>query len=240
MIVINQNTALIIFIVIIIISLIIAIYMQNYANYEVTWIHTFVSVLVGLGIFVTFLFYYAIVSLSVEDNQLNSIREVSRINTLLNTVYDEIRDVSHIIPNFVASIHPLTHSSKLTKNEIAEPISDSISNKLETLDEISPKTQAHKLILASKIFSLWENVIIADKILKDEHPSYITEFLQRTNSKQLYELWILTKLNYNIPTQMYGDLLFEYGLPINNHVSESYIIEAEKLLKDSRYLKIFK
>lgn len=221
MFVINQNTALIIFIIIIIISLIIAWSMENYSSYDVGWIHTFISVLVGLGIFVTFMFYYATVTLSTKQNELNNIDEVSRVNMiLLNSVFEEIKESSDIIPGFISSLDPLYDKI----NHIS--------------DELNTKTYTRKLVLSSKIFSLWEAILISHKILENEHFSYITEFLQRANSKQLHEQWIATKLNYNKDTQIYGDLLFEYGLIISHQTSNSYVKAAEKFIQDPRYLTI--
>lgn len=223
---INQDTALIVFIIIIIISFVIALSFGNYASFESTWIHTFIFVLLGLGVIITFLFYYAVVTLSLQEQELDNIQEISRVNdTLLNNVFTEIKASSTLIPNFIYSITPLT--------------SPNISNILSVDEITTPLVYAAKMTLSSKIFSLWEGVVTSHKILQSEHFSYITEFLQRANSKQLHELWIATKLNYNLGTQIYGDLLFEYGLQITEQKPESYIMSAKLLCADTRYIKLF-
>ena len=220
MIVVNQNTALLLFAIIIIISIILAWYMKNFDAYDKSPFHSFIAILGGLGVFVTFLFYYALMVTSFENQNLTNAQENLQINKL-NTVFEEIKQSSEIIPYFILSITPLTSPSNYLSSDV---------------DTINPKTYAAKISLSFKIFALWEDVVISHK---NDHLSYITKILQRANSKQLYEQWTLTKLNFTTNTQIYGDLLFEYGLSICEQIPLSYITVGKKLIEDPRYIKIF-
>ena len=53
------------------------------STYDKGSFHTFIAVLTGLGVFITFMFYYNLVELQAQQQKLASIQELSRIN---NTV----------------------------------------------------------------------------------------------------------------------------------------------------------
>lgn len=222
---ITPNFALVVFIIILVVSGVIAWYSDNYAEYDKGSFHTFIAILAGLGVFVTFMFYYAIFDLQQQQQVLASIQELARINdSVLNSVLDEIREASSIIPNFVLSITPLTN----TVCESAAPD-----------DPVNPQTCTEKMVLSYRIFSLWQDVIVSDKFLTMEPISYIANFLQRANSSQLEQEWTVNKLNFSSETQAFGDLLFQYGLPITNQTPAEYIAAAQKLMSDPQYMTIF-
>lgn len=221
----SENIALIIFGVIIILSLIIAWYMGDYANYDKGSFHTFMAVLAGLGVFITFLFYYNVILLQGQQQKLTAIQEISRINdSVLNSMLDEIKLASDIVPNFVISITPLTNT---------------VCSASAPEDPVNPQTCTEKMVLSYRIFSLWQDVIISNRSFKYEPISYVSNFLQRANSPQLYQEWKVNRLNFLSDTQNFGDLLFEYGLPITDQTSSIYISTAENLIRDPRYIDIF-
>lgn len=224
---ITVNVAIIVFAIIIIVSVIIAWYMKSYAYYDKGSFHIFIAVLTGLGVFVTFMFYLGIVQVQEQEQMLATVQEISRVNQIvLDSFLDEIKQASLIIPNFVLSITPLTNT--LVTNDIC------ISN--NQTDPINAQTITAKLVLSYRIFDLWQDVITSDASIHSEPISYIANFLQRANSSELYQQWGINKLNFFDKTQKFGDLLFEYGLPIINQTSEEYVSVAEKLILDPRYI----
>lgn len=171
------------------------------------------------------MFYYALVSSDLEIQELQMSREVSRINNgITNMILDEIEKSSLIIPNFILSITPLTSPAPQLHT---------------TIDPVNPQTYTARMTLSTRIFMIWEYVLISKQLTKNDEASYITDFLQRANSKQLYELWKVSKINYNDTTQIYGDLLFEYGLKISEQQPEHYSLSAKQLLDDNRYQQLF-
>lgn len=217
--------ALGIFILILIVSGILAWRMNNYATYDKTSFHTFIAILSGLGVFVTFMFYYSVIDLQQQQQQLATIQELSRVNdSLLNSVLNEMKTASLVIPNFVLSITPLTNT---------------VCNTSAPEDPVTPQTCTTKMTLSYRIFSVWQQVIFSDKFLTIDPISYVADFLQRANSSQLAQEWNVNRLNFTSDTQIFGDLLFEYGLPITNQTPTEYISAAQKLIDDPRYINLF-
>src|SRR5436853_814926 len=178
---ISENWALIIFIIIIVLSILIALYMENYDNYDKTWFHSFIGILTGLGIIIIFLFYYNVVLLQGQQQQLATVQELARINdSVLNSVLDSIRQSSDIIPNFVLSITPLTNTVCCSTG-LTGPTGCSIS---VVPDPINPQTCTEKMTLSFCILALLQDVIISNKITNYDLIDYISDFLQRANSQQ--------------------------------------------------------
>lgn len=234
----SENLALIIFGVILLISGIMAWWMGSYNTYDKGSFHTFIAILAGLGVFVTFMFYYNVVSLQNQQQQLAAAQELARINdSVLNSVLDEIKNASVIIPNFVLSITPLTNTICCTIGVTGETGSTGCSIPVES-DPINPQTCTAKMILSYRIFSLWQDVIMFDKFIDCGTVSYIANFLQKANSSQLFVQWNVGKINFDCETQKFGDLLFEYGLPITTQTSQEYNDTALKFITDPRYKTI--
>lgn len=224
MVFVTPTTALIAFAIILIISVIVAWYMQSYAQYDKGSFHTFIAVLMGLGVFITFLFYFSVVELQQQEQVLASTQEIERVNEiLLNGVLDGIKQASIIIPNFVLSITPLTNT---------------ICTSTAPSDPVNAQTCTEKMVLSYRIFDLWQDAIISNSFICSETIAYISNFLQRANSTQLYDQWTVNKLNFIPKTQIFGDLLFKYGLPITIQTPEEYISAAQKLIQDPEYKAI--
>lgn len=233
----STNIALLVFGVILIISAVIAWKMKSYEKYDKGAFHTFIAILAGLGVFVTFLFYYNLIELQNIQQQLAAVQELSKINdSVLNSVLNELKTASNIIPNFVLSMTPLTNEVCCATGPTGETGSCTIP---DSPDPVNPQTCTEKMVLSYRIFSLWQDVVLTNKFTDFDAISYISNFLQRANSPQLYVQWTAARLDFNSKTQQLGDLLFEYGLPITEQTPESYINAANQLIADPRYKNIF-
>lgn len=190
-------------------------------DYDQSRSYVFMTVLSGLGVIITFFFYYGVVELNQEQQRLNVVQETARLsNTLVEELMLEISEAAKVVPNFAASVSPL--------QTYPQPIPDP--------DDL--EATFSKLFLSYKIFSVWQDVLLADEFTANEPLSYITSFLQRANSRPLYYEWIRSKIDFNKSTQQFGDLLFEYALPIKDQLPEVYVETAERFLKDPRYKQI--
>lgn len=235
----SENLALIVFAVILIVSAIIAWWMQSFALYDKSSFHTFIAVLAGLGVFVTFMFYYNVVALQNQQQQLAAAQELARLNdSVLNSVLDSIKDASDIIPNFVLSITPLTNTvccstggTAGTGTSCVIPVGP---------DPVTPQTCTEKMGLSYRIFALWQDVINSNKLIKYDPTGYVSNFLQRANSQQLFTQWSVTYIDFSADTQQFGNLLFEYGLPITIQTPQEYVATAQKLIADPRYQSLVK
>lgn len=241
MVFVSQNLALIIFAIIITVSALIAWWMGSYANYDKGNFHTFIAILAGLGVFITFLFYMNVILLQGQQQELAAVQELARINdSVLNSVLDGIRQASNVIPNFVLSITPLTNTVCCvgTTGGTGGTGPDVCIIPVET-DPVNPQTCTTKMVLSYRIFALWQDVIVSNKFINYNATAYVSNFLQRANSPQLYAQWTVGKIDFSPDTQAFGDLLFEYGLPITIQTPTEYVAVAEKLIADPRYHAIF-
>lgn len=239
MVLITENFALLAFAAIIIVSALLTWWMGTYADYDKSRFHTFISILIGLGIFITFLFYYNVVLLQNQQQQLEALEDISRINGLvLTNMLTEIKTASDIIPNFVLSITPLTNTACCAGSTgttgTTGPTGPTCVIPV-TADPVNPQTCTQKMTLSYRIFSTWQDTIISTNVLKHDPLSYVSNFLQRANSSQLYAQWLVTKLDFYPTTQCFGDLLFEYGLPITVQTPETYITAANNLIANPRF-----
>lgn len=238
MVLVTPNIALALFALIIIVSAVIAWRMGSYADYDKCSFHTFVAILAGLGVFVTFMFYWNVVQLQNQQQELAAAQELARINdSVLNSVLDEIKDASYLIPNFVISITPLTNVVCCSTGSTGGATATCIIE-VEP-DPINQQTCTEKMVLSYRIFALWQDVIISNRFTNMDEVSYVANFLQRANSPQLYVQWTSSRINFDNQTKQFGNLLFEYGLPITNQTPEEYVAAAQKLINDPRYKSIF-
>lgn len=219
---ITENLAIVIFGIILIVAVIVAFYMKTYQRYDISMFHTFVAVLSGLGVFVTFMFYYSVISLQNQQEQIGIMQEVSRLTSEdINSVLNEISNSKDIIPNFILSLMPL----------------NSYNMKIED-DPNIPNVHISKFILSNKIFSIWQNILLTKNIIRLDEVTYIAKFLQYANSKQLHEMWLNNHISYNSKTKVFGNLLFEYSLSNKCVNCNEYDKLASKLISDERYIKL--
>lgn len=248
----SENQALIFFGVLLIVAVLIAWWMGSYEDYDKGRFHTFIAILIGFGIFVTFLFYYNLLILQGQQQQLASLQELARLNdSVLNSVLDEIKDASQIVPNFILSITPLTNEICCFTGGISgTTASCAVGSGTGCVvtpcaipigpDPVNPQTCTEKMVLSYRIFALWQDVITSSRFMGFDPTAYVTNFLQRANSSQLYSQWTASRFDFDDNTQQFGNLLFEYGLPITVQTGATYIATAEKLIADPRYQAICK
>jgi hypothetical protein len=233
MVLLSANIALIIFATILVISAVIAWKMNTYEYYDKSTFHTFISILAGLGVFVTFMFYYNIVVLQNDQQTFATVSELARINdSVINSLLIDMQKSSVIIPNFILSITPLTNTV------CCNGITGTCEIPVEP-DPVNPQTCTEKMALSYRIFNLWQDIVLSYDLMNYDILGYITNFLQRANSSQLFEQWYVGKINFEAKTQQLGDLLFEYGLPITIQTPEEYVKVANNLIADPRFNEIF-
>jgi len=243
---ISENIALTFFAALLILAALLAWWMGPHPEYDRGRFHTFIAILAGLGIFITFLFYYNVIQLQSQQQKLAAAQELSHINDIvLNSVLNEIQEASSIIPNFVLSITPLTNNvccfTGTTGITGITGITGFTGCSIPVgTDPINPETCTEKMVLSYRIFSLWQDAIMLHKFINMDALAYISNFLQRSNSSQLFAQWTAAKINFDSATQSFGDLLFEYGLPITVQTPQEYVSVAQELISDPRYQAIFK
>lgn len=228
---ISPNVTLAIFALILVISAVIAWRMKSYRYYDASAFHTFIGILAGLGVFVTFMFYYNLVEIQQQQQILISIQQLAKINdTMSDEVLKVIQDNSSTIPNFIASITPLTNKACCDSSPQCLPV--------QPPDPVNVATCTQKMAISYSIFSMWRNVILFHRFAKASIKSYIIDFLQRSNSEQLYKEWKAIYVSFDPKTQQFGELLFRYGLQIKEQVPQSYIDAADRLMEDPEFKSI--
>jgi hypothetical protein len=198
--------------------------MNSYENFDTSRFHVFIAILAGLGVFVTFMFYYNVVGLQQQQQDLSALSELTRLNENMNSVLTAIQESSTVIPNFVLTISPLTNS---------------ICGATAPTDPITPEACTQRATLSYRIFSVWQDVVISDNFTDVNPVVYVTNFLQRANSNLLFNEWTVSRLNFVDNAQAFGDLLFEYALPITDQTPEVYEKTADMLVADPRFGHIF-
>ena len=220
----GTNIAGIVIVVIIIIAVFIAGFSHTPNTYEESKFKVFLTVLAGLGVFVTFFFYYNVVELQYQQQTSITYDNINHLNDNIAQLYMKGIDGSwEIIPKFIASIIPTMFSE------------DDL-NSLE--DEDSEKATLHKYLVSQKVFFLWRDYIsYYVYIIKGNNNilAYLTMFLQRAHSKYLQEIWEVSKNEYNSNVIILGDLLFEYAKDVEDG---DYKKIACKLVNDKKYINL--
>ena len=215
---ITRDIIILVFILIIVIALMAAI-IVNPKNYSISRWYVFIGTFAAMSLIMTVIFYYSLVTNQECQNSLTHIQETKNVSvTVLDVNIEEMRKCSEVIPNFAASLMPLT----LQGVEIGED------------DE---RYVIHEISLSYKIFHAWETAIISKDFLGKKKLSYITNFLQWCSSRKLYERWKQMKVNFLPSTIRLGDLLFEHVEDICECTPEEYARVAKETLVHCR--KIF-
>lgn len=240
MLLVSGNLALLIFALILIVSGLLAWWIGTYSDYDSSRFHTFIAILAGLGVFITFLFYYNILLLQSQQQELAALEDLTRLNdSVLTNMLAEINNASQTIPNFVLSVTPLTNTVCCQEGDTGTTGGTGSTGTScvipVTTDPTTPQTCTQKMVLSYRIFSTWQDVMTSTQVLHHDPVSYVSNFLQRANSSQLYTQWTVTKIDFYPQTQRFGDLLFEYGLPITTQTPQEYTTTANKLVADSRF-----
>lgn len=217
-------TALLVFIGVLVVSLLIAGFCTP-SKFDNTRTKIFITCLAGFGVIITFLFYYSVVSLQQTQQRQSIINMTSNINNkLLKGIIDQIQEAGKQVPHFTTSLFPLLDISHIS------PIVD--------VDLITTDNALLIYKISYKIFALWQELIIAMPFVDIDPISFLSNFLQRANSHELHEQWKRLKIDFNLETQTFGDLLFHYGLSIKDKTPDIYIKTAKTMMHDPIYKKI--
>lgn len=218
----SKNAAAAIILIIVVIAIVVAFFSSNPANYDKSRTKIFVTILTGLGIFVTFFFYYNVVDLQAEQQLMMSYDRIESIDDNMTENYiNVIQEHGSKIPKFVKSILPL-------QNHLLPDL---------VVDEGTFDAVALKYSLSNKIFLLWKDYISYYNYItsKDYNFSYLTNFLQRANSKELKTFWDSMKIDYSEEVQDLGNLLFKYS---RGSTKEDFFTQTCLLMKDPAYIKL--
>ena len=219
--IVSPGLALFVFLAILIVALLIAGFTTDPSNFDKTRTKVFMVCLLPLGMFLTFLFYYALVSIQQIDQRQGIINMTTELRkNLLHSVMDVLHDSHHKIPHFVSSLFPLIDC------QCTEP------------DEHSNENNLLKHQISYKIFHLWESFIITVPFIDMDVTSFLIHFLQRAYSRQLYEQWALCKFDFNQDTQRLGDMLFKEAANIKHMDVKAFECAAKRIEKDKVFLQI--
>lgn len=216
--IVTPSIALTVFIIVLLIALLISGFC-NPKKFDRTRTKIFLYSLAALGIFITFLFYYSIVTLQQSQQRLAILEITSNINEFLNAgINDSICCSATKIPNFTMSLFPLLKNNN-------------------DKDEINTENIMLKYKIAYKIFSLWQELLLAIPFIDIEPTSYLCICLQKANSKPLYKQWLISKCDFNTKTQKFGDLLFKYAKHIKPTM-KLYCNAAKKLEQNTQFKQL--
>ena len=223
----TARIALGLFVVVLIVAIGLSIWLGSFQQYETSKLHTFVAILSGFAIFITFMFYYSVVDLQQEQQALTSLNEIARVhNSITTQLMKNLTDSAPIIPNFVCSVDPLNSATCYTPT---------------TPDPVNADSCARKSLISFQIFSIWQDVIRSRYITTRECSikAYINLFLQQANSQQLYSQWNIKLNDFDCDTQTFASLLFEYALPITEQTPAAYLTATEALMSTDTYKQLF-
>jgi len=214
--------ALIIFIAVIFIAIFVAFYSRP-DEHDKTRIRVFLTTLAGLGIVITFMFYYNVVELQQEQQKTTILEQTSRLNeSILETLLVEIRKASLVVPNFTLSLLPLSSCYR-------EDLED---------DENSAAACTERYIVSYKIFNVWQNFLQGSYFIRTAYDGYVTNFLQRAHSKALHVIWETCRYDFDVKTQKFGDTLFELSADIKKNNAKTYAKVASKYVQSRSFAEL--
>lgn len=214
--------ALVIFVAIIIIAFFVAMY-SHPGDHDKTRIRVFLTTFAGLGIVITFMFYYNVVELQQEQQKTTILEQTSRLNqSILDTLLVEIRKAAVVAPNFTLSLLPL---SSCYRDDIPE-------------DDSTPEACTERYIVSYKIFNVWQNFLQGSYFVRPSFDGYVTNFLQRAHSKQLYKIWLTCRFDFDPSTRQFGDRLFELSGEIKKNTAKNYAKVAARFVQSREFLSL--
>lgn len=210
-------------------------YFSNPDSYQGSRLHIFITTLSSLAIFVTFLFYYSVVDLQMQQRREVKVRETSRITNLIqNTFIENIKENGDKIPKFTKELLPLQKQIKYQGKNKSQLDEDDEEDDADTY-----VNNLAKYTLSYKIFNLWQDIIVSHNFLDIDQENIIFHCLQRASSPQLRYIWGHCKQEFGDKTQIFGDLLFEKAQEIEKRTNEEYINKSKEICKCKIHKKIF-
>ena len=180
----------------------------------------FLTTLASMGIFITFMFYFNVVALQEMQQDLNVIEQTSNINASITDTYlSEVRKAAPLIPAFTLSLMPLSP----------------FPSRQAAADDDSAVACIEKFVLSYKIFTIWQEFIIAHAYIYVDAHAYVNGFLQRASSAPLRDMWTRHRADFDSEAIAFGDLLFEYAATVRAQTSDEYVRASRQLVADPRY-----
>ena len=231
MLLVTPTVLIVVFVVVAIIAAAACYQYKTHEDYQKSKIHIFVSVLGATAIILTAVLYFNLIQLHNRQSQTEAHKEMVDINqSILETLYSELKKASVKIPNFVVSLTPLgTMACDVAKETSGDTVSDGDT----------PVMCTWKRSISSRIFFIWQDVILGGKSVIGNMRSYIVCFLQMAVSLQLEEQWKTLRVNYSDLTSEFGDMLFEKAKTIQDRIDPmAYNEKAIEMINDPAYLAI--
>ena len=143
-------------------------------DFEKSKSKSFLACMSGLGVLITFMFYYSIVELQQQQQYLTFMAQTTSLSHHLNEeVMKGFDGATESVPYFISSLFPLTPP--------CIPPSD--------VGECDVKATTLKNMIAGRIFESWQTYILSTKFIIVDFTSYITLFLQYAHSQPLRTIW---------------------------------------------------
>ena len=184
-----ESSFIIIIVLLFVISLIIAIYMGNYKNYSKSVVHTFISIITGLGIIVIFTFYFINVSSINQSDDIEIKKEISEINELVYiTIPHKMNDIYRNCECLVDELNECDEGNKKDDNNYHEEVA-----------------------LCYLIFSSWKRFLLFSQYINknSDYDSYVNVFSKWGKSKKLKSHWINNRKYFDKKTISFGDAIFD-------------------------------
>ncbi len=231
MLLVTPTVLIVVFIVVAIVAIAACYRYKTHEDYQQSKIHIFVSVLGATAIILTAVLYFNLIQLHNRQSDTEAHKEMVDINqSILETLYSELKKASVKIPSFVLSITPLGTS----KCELGREDSGAYKS-----DGDTPVICTWRRSISSRIFFIWQDVILGGKSVIGNMRSYIVSFLQMAVSNQLEEQWQVLKYGYSDICVKFGDMLFEKGKEIEEITDpKSYYSKAIEIIEDPVYKAI--
>jgi len=227
----TPNIAILIIIILVVVVLTIT-YFSNPATFREGKASVFFAALAGLGIFVIFFYYYTLVAVYARQQQMAITQETNDVNAqIINVVNQNMIATAGLDPGFVCSINPLMPCPECN-NYMTDDQNNEHDNTKSASDVV---TCVSKSVLSFNIFSVWRTTLYSNDFTNGNALPYVTRYIQQANSEQLYVYWRLMRIDFGKNAQTFGDLLFEYGLPVKTKTSQAFVCAANKLIDDPRF-----
>lgn len=228
MLLVTPTVLIVVFVVVAVIAIGACYRYKTHDDYQQSKIHIFVSVLGATAIVLTAVLYFNLIQLHNRQSQTEAHKEMVDINqSILETLFSELKKASVKIPSFVVSITPLGTS----RCELGREDSGALKS-----DGHNPIICTWRRSISSRIFYIWQDVILGGKSVIGNMRSYIVSFLQMAVSDQLEEQWRVLKIGYSDITAEFGDMLFKRAKEIKE-VTEPmlYYEKAIEIINDPEY-----
>lgn len=211
----GQNTAAIAIIVIIFIAIAVSFFTKSPKSYDKSRMKIFVTILAGLGIFITFFFYYNVVELQYDQQKMMI---YDRLESIDNTLVDKFLDVSkqNSSSDFVRSLFPIQFPG------------------LESGDD---SDEFLKLYVSNIVFQSWKDFLnyYPYVVKKSNERGFLIEFLQRAQSQNLEVIWYDLKISHSEHVREFGDIIFRFSKEILTATGDEFERVAGKFLEDPEY-----